>query len=112
MPGKLPRLHFVQKVLFDTNQLIQKSEGEQNIIDVTVHQLIKLLDRDIVVYLAKDASLSSLGYIHQEELNNIMRLISVIMNVLLPNGYLRTIKGQVPLQERCPVRNAYILQFG
>ncbi len=49
---------FRTKVLFDTNQLIQKSEGEQNIIDVTVHQLIKLLDRDIVVYLAKDASLS------------------------------------------------------
>ena len=48
---------FRTKVLFDTNQLIQKSEGEQNIIDVTVHQLIKLLDRDIVVYLAKDASL-------------------------------------------------------
>ena len=31
---------FRTKVLFDTNQLIQKSEGEQNIIDVTVNQII------------------------------------------------------------------------
>ena len=40
------------KVLFDTNQLLQQSKDRKEIISVTSNQLIKLLGKDIVFYLA------------------------------------------------------------
>ena len=41
------------KVLFETNQLLQKAETDEEIITATAHQLIKLLGRTVVVYPAE-----------------------------------------------------------
>ncbi|MEG0177268.1 MAG: sensor histidine kinase KdpD [Anaerorhabdus sp.] len=44
------------KILLETNQLLQKAIKSEEIISVTANQLIKLLRKDLVVYLAnKDA---------------------------------------------------------
>ena len=40
------------RILFDTNRLLQQAKGREDIILVTVSQLKKLLERDIVVYMA------------------------------------------------------------
>ena len=42
------------KILFDANQLIQNAENDEEIIDVTVNQIQKLLDRETFVYLSKN----------------------------------------------------------
>jgi len=41
---------FHTKVLFDTNQLLQKAKDEGEVINVTAHQLNTLLNRVVVVY--------------------------------------------------------------
>lgn len=41
---------FRTKVLLDTNQLLQKAHSDDEIFTITANQLIKLLNRDIVVY--------------------------------------------------------------
>ena len=46
------------KVLFDTSQLLEKSKEREQIITVTVTQLLKLLRRDVVIYLAEKDGLS------------------------------------------------------
>lgn len=51
------RVAFRTKVLFDTNQLLQKAKDVKEIADVTANQLIKLLDRDIVIYPCKEGGL-------------------------------------------------------
>lgn len=38
------------KVLFDTNQMLQKAQDDNDILTTTASQLVKLLDRDAVVY--------------------------------------------------------------
>ncbi len=38
------------KILFDTNQLLQRADNESDIIAIAAHQLIKLLKRDIIIY--------------------------------------------------------------
>ncbi|MGN0573487.1 MAG: DUF4118 domain-containing protein [Acutalibacteraceae bacterium] len=45
------------KVLFDTNQLLQQANGKNEIISATANQLIKLLGKDIVVYLSEKEKL-------------------------------------------------------
>lgn len=45
------------KVLFDTNQLLQQANGKNEIISATANQLIKLLGKDIVVYLSEKEEL-------------------------------------------------------
>ena len=42
------------KVLFDTDQLLQKTENENSAAEITSKQLVKLLNRDIVFYLADE----------------------------------------------------------
>ncbi|MEG0592434.1 MAG: sensor histidine kinase KdpD [Coprobacillus sp.] len=46
------------KILLDTNQMLQKEKDKQGIITVTCHQLMKLLDKDIVFYLVENDNLS------------------------------------------------------
>lgn len=46
------RAAYRTKVLFDTNQLLQQSKDRNEIISVTSNQLIKLLGKDVVFYLA------------------------------------------------------------
>lgn len=48
---------FRTKVLFDTNQFLQKANSDDEIITVTANQLIKLLDRDVVFYPANGSTL-------------------------------------------------------
>ena len=45
------------KVLFDTNQLLQQAQSRNEIVSATSNQLIKLLGKDIVFYLAENGSL-------------------------------------------------------
>ncbi len=46
------------KVMFDTNQALQKANGKSEIIAVTAHQLVRLLHRDIVFYPAQGEALA------------------------------------------------------
>lgn len=48
---------FRTKVLFDTNQLLQNANSDNEIVVVTANQLIKLLNRDVVVYPVRDTAL-------------------------------------------------------
>ena len=41
---------FRTRVLFDTNRLLQQAKGKSEIISITVSQLMKLLEKDIIVY--------------------------------------------------------------
>lgn len=50
---------FRTKILFDTNQLIQKASGTNEIITATANQLIKLLGKNIVIYCCKDNKLGN-----------------------------------------------------
>ena len=45
------------KILFDTNQLLQQAKNQSEIVSVTSSQLMKLLGKGIVFYLAEKASL-------------------------------------------------------
>ena len=47
------------KILFDTNQLLEGVKEKEEIISVTATQLIKLLNRDMVIYLAEKDGLSA-----------------------------------------------------
>lgn len=50
---------FRTKILFDTNQLLEKAKEKDQIITVTATQLIKLLKRDMVIYLTDKETLSA-----------------------------------------------------
>lgn len=49
---------FRTKVLFDTNQLLQKAQDDNDIINITASQLMKLLGRDVIAYPEADGKLS------------------------------------------------------
>ena len=57
------------KVLFDTNQLLQKVHGSGEIIDATANQLVKLLDRDVVLYPAEGTELGEANLYGAAELD-------------------------------------------
>lgn len=48
---------FRTKVLLDTNQLLQKANSDDEIVSIAANQLIKLLNRDVVVYPVSDSTL-------------------------------------------------------
>lgn len=50
---------FRTKILFDTDQLLQKEQDAQNVLSVAADQLTKLLKRDLVIYPAKGNDLDS-----------------------------------------------------
>lgn len=54
------------KVLFDTNQLLQKSRTYDDVLQVMANQVILLLDKDIVIYLVKNGRIDK-GYIYEKE---------------------------------------------
>lgn len=47
------------KVLFDTNQALQKADGKEEIISIAATQLNRLLNRDIIFYPVEKGELSS-----------------------------------------------------
>ena len=49
---------FRTKVLLDTNQLLQKAQDSDDMINITATQLMKLLNRSVVMYSAKGDKLS------------------------------------------------------
>ncbi len=49
---------FRTKVLLDTNQLLQNARDNDDVIKITATQLVKLLNRSVVMYSAKDNRLS------------------------------------------------------
>ena len=49
---------FRTKVLLDTNQLLQKAQDNDDIINITATQLMKLLNRSVVMYSVKGDKLS------------------------------------------------------
>ncbi len=48
---------FRSRVLFDTNQMLQKAKDDADILRVTATQLTKLFDRDVVVYPEESGAL-------------------------------------------------------
>ena len=50
---------FRTKILFETNQLLQKRKDEQSVINATAGQLTKLLKRDLIFYLSDGKDLST-----------------------------------------------------
>ena len=52
---------FRTKVLFDTNQLLQKAKSEEEIFSLTASQLMKLLNRSLIVYLEQNGGLGRLS---------------------------------------------------
>lgn len=59
---KSARTAYRTKVLLDTDQLLGKADGFDEIIHVTAKQLVKLLGRDVVVYTAGNNQLSDPKY--------------------------------------------------
>lgn len=51
------RVAYRTKILFDTNHLLERVKNKEEIIEATASQLIKLLNRDLVIYLAQDEEL-------------------------------------------------------
>lgn len=47
------------KILFDTNQLLEQVKEKEQIIEVTAAQLMKLLNRDMVIYPVRNGELSA-----------------------------------------------------
>ena len=50
---------FRTKILFDTNQLLQKAKSEEEILSQTASQLMKLLNRSLIVYPEQNGDLGS-----------------------------------------------------
>ena len=52
------QLAFRTQVLFDTDRLLQKAKSSKEMLRITCTQLIRLLNRDIVAYIAEEGMLS------------------------------------------------------
>lgn len=57
---------FRTKILFDTNQQLQKAETENDMLTITARQLMKLLARDILVYPEAGGALSDVCLFHAD----------------------------------------------
>lgn len=60
------RAAFRTKVLFDTNQMLQKSKTNQDVLNVVANRVILLLDRDVIIYPVKDNLLGN-GYAYTKD---------------------------------------------
>jgi Osmosensitive K+ channel histidine kinase len=54
------------KVLFDTNQLLQKSRTYNDVLQVMANQIILLLDKDVIIYPVESEKLGK-GYIYAKD---------------------------------------------
>lgn len=50
---------FRTKVVFDTDQLLNRAQGREEIVTALGGQLVKLLNRDIVIYMAEEGALGT-----------------------------------------------------
>ena len=64
------------KILFDTNQLLQRADTKNDVVYITAHQLMKLLKRDIVIYPVSDEDIGDanifLSYGNEDEIRDII----------------------------------------
>ena len=60
------RSAFRTKVLFDTNQLLQKSRTFDDVLQVMANQVILLLDKDLLIYPVEDGKLGP-GYVYAKD---------------------------------------------
>lgn len=60
---------FRTKVLLDTNQLLQKVQNDEDIINITATQIMKLLNRSVVMYSVKDGKLTE-GSLYTSQSDN------------------------------------------
>lgn len=60
---------FRTQILLDTSQLMQQAQGKEEILSVTAHQLLKLLNRDIFLYPAKKGQLKAPVFFPEAEDN-------------------------------------------
>lgn len=67
---------FRTKVLFDTNQLLQKAQDDDDIISITASQLVKLLNKDVIAYREIDEKLSKSSLFPAEKSTYNHRLLS------------------------------------
>lgn len=70
---------FRTQVLFETSQLLQKAKNREEIISGTAHQILKLLNRDIIVYpveknklkkpllFSKDGAIAKVDFVSENE---------------------------------------------
>ncbi len=57
------------KLLFETNQILQKEKDEPSVVKATAGQLLKLLQKDIVIYLSTGQELQSPNVFRTEDSN-------------------------------------------
>ena len=67
---------FRTKILFDTNQLLQHAKNRTEIIFVTAQQLVKLLEKDIVIYLVENGALGEAHVFPESEAASEMDYVS------------------------------------
>ena len=58
---------FRTKILFETNQLLQKEKDEPSVVNATAGQLIKLLKKDLVIYLTDGKELAQPSIFRTED---------------------------------------------
>ena len=56
--GQAAKIAYRTKILFDTDQLLARANGKSEIIQATARQIIKLLDRSIVIFENEGGALS------------------------------------------------------
>lgn len=64
------------KILFDTNQLMQQAQSNEEILTATAHQLLRLLKRDIVIYPAEKGYLEDPLFFKSAESSNSLNYLS------------------------------------
>ncbi len=63
------------KVLLDTNQLLQKAQNDEDIINITATQIMKLLNRSVVMYSVRDGKLTK-GSLYSAQSDNLEDLFT------------------------------------
>lgn len=62
--GQSAKIAHRTKILFDTDQLLSKANGKEEIIHAAAEQVIKLLGRNIVIFESLDGQLSKPAFFH------------------------------------------------
>lgn len=102
---------FRTKILFDTNQLLQRAKSEEEILFQTASQLMKLLNRSLIVYPEQNGDLGS------EQVFEIDGEVPCNIFLHRKNGMQQTGRlptKSVPAQARIATRmqRDFILHFG
>ncbi len=66
---------FRTKVLLDTNQLLQKAQNDEDIINITATQIMKLLNQSVVMYSVRDGKLTK-GSLYSAQSDNLEDLFT------------------------------------